>query len=108
MTDNPDNDFVSDEFNRGLRSGHDTAQIAIAALRAQLATANARAGELKAAINDVSTHRNAWVGLISQLHRRMLLDPESGEADLSYVIHELRAMIRDLGALVAVALKEGM
>jgi hypothetical protein len=63
---------------------------------------------LRAAVEDVRPHASAWIRLLSAYVDSLPPDttdtPERvGCSDRSYAEHELRAMKRDLGALLAVA-----
>lgn len=70
-------------------------------LREELATSKNYTATLERAIDDVRTHADAWVDLISQLVCYISSDSASSETDRSYVEHELKAAKRDLGALIA-------
>lgn len=67
-----------------------------------------RLAALDAAVADIRPHAHAWIELleryVSSLPPDGPVDPHTGESacDRSYAEHELRAMRRDLAALLAV------
>ena len=59
--------------------------------------------KLRAAVNEVRPHIPAWIALLEAHVESLPPDGPDGSGDCarSYAEHELRAMRRDLGALLA-------
>jgi hypothetical protein len=63
-----------------------------------------RLAALDAAVTDIRPHVETWIMLLESYVARLPPDGPAGssEANRSYAEHELRAMRRDLGALLAI------